>query len=207
MTDLEEAILVHRESLSLCPTPSHCPILLDGLGTGLVDRFGITGSMTDLEEAILIHRESLSLTPHPERFFPLNNLANAFLILSHFITLLQKRFGKTGSMSDLDEAILLYRESLSFRPTPHPSRFESLNRLACALYDRFGKTGLITDLEEAIPMLREALSLDPDANHRERPDVLNNLALSLEARIKKSDSQSDFETAASLRREILAMSE
>ena len=45
-------------------------------------------------------------------------------------------------MADLEEAILLHHESLSFRPTPHPERFISLYSLACMLrvWDRFGKT-------------------------------------------------------------------
>jgi hypothetical protein len=91
-------------------------------------------------KVIFLHRESLSLraTSHPYHSNSLHNLANA----------LQRHFGKTGSMTDLEEAILLYRESLSFRPTPHPDRFESLNNLACALFDRFEKTGSMTDLEK-----------------------------------------------------------
>ena len=72
MSDLEESILMQRESLSLCPIPHpKRSNVLNNLGNGLTERFIITGSMTDLEEAILIHRESLSLRPtsHPDRSF------------------------------------------------------------------------------------------------------------------------------------------
>ena len=83
MVNLEEAISMHCESLSLCPTPhpNHSSSL-DNLALGLVEHFSITGSMTGLEEAILIHCESLSLRPtsHPDRHFSLTNLACA---LSH----------------------------------------------------------------------------------------------------------------------------
>ena len=106
----------------------------------------------------------------------------------------------------LEEAILLHRESLSFRPTPHPDRFDSLRCLACALWDRFRTTGSMTDLEEAISMLREGLSLSYASTHPRRLWALENLADILETRFKKNGNQSDFEQAAALRQEILAMS-
>ena len=96
-------------------------------------------------------------------------------------------------MTDLEESILLYRESLSFCSTPHPY---PLYGLACALGDRFRKTGSMADLEEAISMLREILDLL----------VLKKLACFLKARFKENGSQSDFEEVTSLRQEILAMS-
>ena len=64
-------------------------------------------------------------------------------------------------MDSLEEAISLYRESLSLRPMSHPDRSISLSGLATALGDRFRKTGSMTDLEEAILMHRESLSLHP----------------------------------------------
>ena len=61
---------------------------------------------------------------------------------------LGNRFQKTGPMTDLEEAISLYRESLSLYPMSHPDRFISLRDLAAALNDRFRETGSINDLEE-----------------------------------------------------------
>ena len=52
-------------------------------------------------------------------------------------------------MTDLEEAILIYCESLSFRPTPHPLCSSSLNHLASALLHRFDQTGLMIDLQES----------------------------------------------------------
>jgi hypothetical protein len=48
---------------------------------------------------------------------------------------LGKLFGKTASMTDLEEDILLHRASLSFRSIFQPNRLESLNGLACALWE------------------------------------------------------------------------
>ena len=121
MTELEEAILIHRESLF----HSSGPLLFTRhLANALCDHFDRTGLMTDLQEAILLHRESLSLCPTSHTYYSrtLFNLA----------ILPQRHFRRTGSMADLEQAILLLRESLSFRPTSHP--------------DRFGKTGSMTDV-------------------------------------------------------------
>ena len=103
MVDLNEAISMDREALSLRPT-SHPdrPLSLNNLGLRLWDRFRRTGSMamTDLEEAISIHRESLSLcpTPHPQRSFSLVNLASALF----------DRFEQTDLMTDLEEVICCF---------------------------------------------------------------------------------------------------
>ena len=61
MVDLNEAISMDRETLSLRPAPHpDRASSLTNLGLGLWDRFQKAGSMADLEEAILMHRESLS---------------------------------------------------------------------------------------------------------------------------------------------------
>ena len=99
MADLNEAISMDRETLSLCPTPHpHRYFSLNCLGIQLWDRFRRTGSMADLEEAILVHRESLSLCPTPSHY-P--------ILLDGLGTGLVDRFGITGSMTDLEEAILI----------------------------------------------------------------------------------------------------
>jgi hypothetical protein len=66
MTDLNASL-----SLNSTRHPNHST--LNNLGSGLMERFTMTG----IEEAI--HRVSLSprLTSHPRRSFSLNNLANA----------------------------------------------------------------------------------------------------------------------------------
>ena len=79
----------------------------------------------------------------------LNNLATALL----------DRFGKAGSMSDLEEAIFMRRESLSLRPTPHPDHSQSLNNLALALEIRWKASGIQSDLSEATSLRQEALAM------------------------------------------------
>ena len=75
-------------------TSYHRSFSLNNLAAALSYRSQQTGSMADLKEAIFLHRESLSLRPtsHPYHSDSLYNLANV----------LQKYFGKTGSMSDLE---------------------------------------------------------------------------------------------------------
>ncbi|KAJ6550503.1 hypothetical protein B0H10DRAFT_1759458, partial [Mycena sp. CBHHK59/15] len=66
-TDLDEAILLHREALGL---PTAYPL------SGLRDRFEKQAHLTDLDEAIMWHHKALALqpAPHPSRARCLLNL-------------------------------------------------------------------------------------------------------------------------------------
>jgi len=127
----------------------------------------------DLQSAIsicqrLLHR-NLPIR-HPKRLEILNNLA----------CFLPTRFGQTGYVRDLDEAISLHRQALTFLPVLHPDRPGSLYNLANVLGTRFIETGVIADVNEAISLHREALALIPYP-HLERPQSLNNLAADLQS--------------------------
>ena len=62
-------------------------------------------------------------------------------------------------MEDLEEAIILCREALTFLPQDHQDYYTSLGNLALAVWTRFERAGRIEDLEEAIALYHDALTL------------------------------------------------
>ena len=84
-------------------------------------------------------------------------------------------------MQDLDEAIALDRETLSFLPEGHPDRSALLSNLALHLSSRYNQLGEMRDLNEAIVLDGEALGICPQG-HPERSRSLENLACHLRSR-------------------------
>jgi hypothetical protein len=70
-------------------------------------------------------------------------------MLNSLASVLWTRFGQTGQIEDIDEAIALHWEALRLRPAPHPNQYMSLNNLANILDTRFSQTGQIKDVDEA----------------------------------------------------------
>ncbi|ETW79619.1 hypothetical protein HETIRDRAFT_155806 [Heterobasidion irregulare TC 32-1] len=196
MQDLEEAIKLHREALSLRPSPhSDRFSSLFNLAFDLWSRFEQTGQLQDLEEAIDLDRQALALRPlgHSDRSTSLSNLAVD----------LRTRFKQTGQLQDLEEAIELVREALSLRPPGHSDRSSSLSNLSASLRSRFKRTGQLQDLEEAIELDHESLSLRPPGNS-DRSTSLNNLAMNFWTRFKQTGQLQDLEEAIELDREALS---
>jgi tetratricopeptide (TPR) repeat protein len=160
MTDLEEAILLHREALELRPSPHPCRShSLNNLGNALLDHYRGTDIMVDLEESISLHREALELRsfPHPDRSYSLYNLALS----------LQDMYEVTRVLSHLQEAITCYEGLLEFyHPVGHEDRVETLTGMADLLQMRFDRMGQVGDLSK-IALLRAeadqllALSTEP----------------------------------------------
>ena len=199
LDSLDQAIIVLRHGLELCPKDGSQCTCMSGLASALWYRFERTGSMVDLNEAILMDRETLSLCPipRPERSSALTNLGLR----------LWGRFQRTGSMADLEEATLMHRESLSLCracPTPHPNHSTSLINLGNGLMDLFSITGSVIDLEEAILIYRESLSLRPTP-HPDRHLSLNNLASALSDRFRLTGLMTDIQEAILLYRESLSL--
>ncbi|KAF8431491.1 CHAT domain-containing protein [Boletus edulis BED1] len=130
MADLDEAIVLGREALELCPQghPDRSTSLID-LGVCLSTRYKQLGEMADLDEAIVLGREALELCPqgHPDRSRSLNNLAGRLLT----------RYKQLGAMADLNEAIVLGRDAVDLCLPSHIDWSSSLNHLASAFYTRF----------------------------------------------------------------------
>ena len=94
--------------------------------------------------------ESLSFrpAPHPDRNNSLNGLASA----------LWDRFETKGSTTDLEEAVSMFRESLSLS-SPAAERLAVLSNLADILETRFKENGSQSDFDEATSLRQEILAM------------------------------------------------
>ena len=193
--DREEAIVLEREALDLCPQghPDRS-MSLNNLAIRLSDRYNQLGGMEDLDEAIVLAREAVDLCPqgHPDRSASLNNLA----------VYLSRRYKQLGIMEDLNEGIVLNRETLDLRPQGHPDRPASLHNHATHLSSRYQQLGDIEDLNEAIILDREALTLHPQGLAHP-PESLNNLAAHLSYRYQQLGAMEDLDEAIVLARQTL----
>ncbi|KAG1829970.1 CHAT domain-containing protein [Suillus variegatus] len=112
MSDLDEAIELHRAALLLRP-PGHSnrSSSLNNLAISLHNRFRQRGITSELDEAIELHRDALLLRSpgHSDRSWSLNNLA---LKPSRQIpaACLRDRCHQRGVQSELHEAFNLYSE-------------------------------------------------------------------------------------------------
>ncbi|KAJ2936539.1 hypothetical protein H1R20_g553, partial [Candolleomyces eurysporus] len=197
LTDMDEAIALHREALKLLPSPHlDSSNLLNNFGNALMDRHWLTGTMADLEEAISVYSEALNLQPlfHPFRSNSLENLGRVLL----------DRHEYTGSTTDLEEGISLLREALGPGPLPHPSRSFPLMTLGRALMIRHRLTKTKADLEEGISLLREAIKFRTFA-HPLRPESLYSLGTALVESHERTGTLADLEEAIALYREELEL--
>ena len=167
----------------------------EDLGYSYVTRFENTGIFDLLNHAIVVYRYALQLCPKD---------GSQCVCMSGLSCALWYRFGRTGSMVDLNDAILMDRETLSLRPTPHPDRSLSLTSLGLRLWDRYRRTGSMADLEESTLMHRESLSLRPTP-HPKHSTSLNNLGLGLMERFAMTGSMTDLEEAILIHRESLSL--
>ncbi|KAF2819267.1 hypothetical protein CC86DRAFT_307360 [Ophiobolus disseminans] len=110
ISDLEEAIRVHREAvepfLGISDHKGRAGRLCN-LGSLLGRRHKRLGETNDMEEAINVTREALRITPedNPERAMWLDNLG----------TLLSNKSALSGMLEDIEEAIVCYQSAL-FQP-------------------------------------------------------------------------------------------
>ncbi|KAF8580720.1 hypothetical protein K439DRAFT_1290809, partial [Ramaria rubella] len=116
---------------------------------------------------------------------------------------LQAQFKRTVHVSDLDEAVSLYRGVLALRPVPHRERFAALINLAVALHTRFRKTDQRLDIDEAVFLRREALVSQPA--YAERISALRHLAVALVIRFRSTDQPCDLDEAVALNQEALSL--
>ncbi|KAG0701481.1 hypothetical protein DFH29DRAFT_1069644 [Suillus ampliporus] len=139
-------------------------------------------SSADLSTRISARSVSSSLTgASPWPLSSISNLANSF----------HDRFGQQGPLSDLDEAIELYRAALALRPPGHSDRSTCLDNLAISLRARFEQQGALSDLDEAIELHRAALTPYPPG-HSLRSSSLDNLAIALQVRFERQSVSSDL---------------
>ena len=117
---------------------------------------------------------------------------------------LSTSYDQLGALGDLEQVIILQRESLELCPPGHPDRSSSLNNLATYLWTRYNQLSAVGDLEQAILLHREALELRPPG-HSDRSSSLNNLATCLWAHYNQLGAVGDLEQAIILDREALEL--
>ncbi|KAJ3526435.1 hypothetical protein NMY22_g10166 [Coprinellus aureogranulatus] len=107
----DQAVKAHRNALEAVGSPGGTDQgeLLFSLGTALGNRYGRFGNHQDLSEAITVHRGALALRPpgHPDRAGSLFILGNAL--------------SRTGSVSDLQESVILSSEAIKLSQQDPPS--------------------------------------------------------------------------------------
>ncbi|KAJ7108260.1 CHAT domain-containing protein [Mycena epipterygia] len=195
--DIDQAVQLHREALTLLARHPDRSTSLNNLDSVIVERFKQRGDPADIDEAVQLGREALASrpAPHPDRSSSLTNLAYS----------IHHRFEQRGDPMDINEAVELHREALALRPAVDPDRSNSLNDLANSIHKRFQRWGDPLDSDEAIQLHREALALRP-APHPERASSLNNLAASVHGRFQHQGDPADIDEAIQLHREALALS-
>jgi hypothetical protein len=144
-----------------------------------LESFNNNGGVDKLDEAIF-HSDP----NHPRRSLLLNRLGIA----------LQARFGQSGHITDLDQAILHHQDALALHPPGHSGRSISLNNLARVLHTRFKQSGNRADLDQAILYHQDTLALCPPG-HSDHSMSLSNLANALHTCFKQSGNRADLDQA------------
>ncbi|KAI0917787.1 hypothetical protein AcV7_007105 [Taiwanofungus camphoratus] len=203
---LDRSVQLYRDAVRLQVRPDLRQYAsLNGLAAALVTRFLFSAHLPDLDESIVLYRRLLEVLSSSLRLFPLLSLAAALLmrfatssdkqdlrdagsLISEFSkasedrsTLLRRAracFLHCDQPDQLDEAISLYREAVTFLPVRHPDRPSLLNDLAMALSSRFSDNRQPSDLEDAVKLYQEALRHYPTF-HRSYANISENLAVDL----------------------------
>jgi CHAT domain-containing protein len=107
---------------------------------------------------------------------------------------LQARFGRTGSIDDLNQAITAGQQAVDITPPDHPNLPGLLSNFGIALRARFERTGSLDDLNQAITTGQQAVDTTPP-DHPDRPMLLSNLGTALQARFVRIGSLDDLNQA------------
>jgi len=116
----------------------------------------------------------------------LNNLGSSY----------RCRFGRTGELSDISEAISLQQQAVQLTPNGHADIPPYLNNLGHSYGCRFRRTGELSDIEEAISAQQRAVQLTPNG-HAHMPARLNNLGTLYLRRFERTGELSDISEAIS----------
>lgn len=161
--------------------------MLTGACSGWLTVYQLTGDPSAVDHAVRLGEESFAGPLRPTRAEPATNLGIA----------LRLRFDHAGDPADLERAIELLEEGLSYTPPDHVDLAVRLNNLGIALGTRFDHSGHRRDLDLAITTLRQAGdALGP--HRRERPGFLGDLAYFHWVRFERTGDRTDLEAAAEL---------
>ena len=88
--------------------------------------------------------------------------------------MLFRRYEQTGSLQDLEAAIVHAEAAVEATPEDHPDKAAMLNNLGNMLIRRYERTGNLQDLEAAIVHAEAAVEATPE-DHPDKAAMLNNL--------------------------------
>ena len=129
----------------------------------------------------------------PSRAIYASNLGSALLT----------RYVRTGTLTDLDEAVAVLQQALAAVPANHPDRAATLSNLAGALRNRFERKGTAGDLDDAIASLQQAVAALPIGDRR-RAIFASNLGGALQVRLEQLGAPADLDEAVRIGREAVA---
>ncbi|KAI1144745.1 hypothetical protein F4825DRAFT_476361 [Nemania diffusa] len=213
--DLECAVSHAREAINKTPEGSHpTASRLSNLSKILSIKYERTSSWDTLKEAIDLGRKSVDLTPRgyvgpvdkkvkivtsqkqeelATRSYYHPDLASR---LSNLSSLLFRKHMRTGTVEDLDEAVLQLRRGLKLIPLTHADYATMLNNLGSLLLTRYGKLKTKKDLEDAVRAGEEAILKSRE--HHSNPNIsgrLINMSHLIFARYLAKRESQDLEKA------------
>lgn len=189
---LEQTIEVINTAIEAMPSDHpHLHPLLNNLGTRLLKRFLLTGSMKDLNRAVEVAELAIAAIPPHLRPVALLNLGSQ----------LGARFDLSGSWEDLENGIKATEEALVGITEEHTSRWKILSNLAHQLSRRFERTSSEEDLNRAVETSELALKA---ARGQDVVTCLIHLGTSLNRRFQHAGVISDIDRAIQVTEEAVA---
>uniref|UniRef100_L2FQ71 TPR domain-containing protein n=1 Tax=Colletotrichum fructicola (strain Nara gc5) TaxID=1213859 RepID=L2FQ71_COLFN len=154
LDDLNLAIDVAREALEIIPrdVPERLSVL-SNLGALLGKRYSQTLDAGGLDEAIGFAREAHDAFAGPH--IRINDKISRIIVLHD---LLDKKYSRSGAISDLETVILAAKEAIKIIPKGHEQRPELLDALSHHLDHKYFYTRTTDDLHGCIQFTREALA-------------------------------------------------
>lgn len=195
--DLNLGIQYVTEAISVLPERhallSDC---FSTLSTGLNARFQLTNCRDDLNGAIEAGRKAIELIPNTMHDVQQSGIMNDFGLV------LQARYLLTGSLEDLDEAIVFKQRAVMLALKNHPSEALFKSNLGNSLRERFCRTGSVEDLDNAVQILESAVQQTP-FNCSERSMYLGTLSSALRARYSRRGDIADLNKAVQIKEEAV----
>ncbi|KAI8251314.1 putative 30S ribosomal protein S17-like protein [Colletotrichum sp. SAR11_239] len=154
LNDLNLAIDAARKALEIIPrdVPERLSVL-SNLGALLGKRYSQTLDAGELDEAIGFAREAHDAFAGPH--IRINDRISRIIVLHD---LLDKKYSRTGAMSDLETVILAAKKAVKITPKGHEQRPELLDTVSHHLDHKYFYTRTTDDLRGCIQFTREALA-------------------------------------------------
>lgn len=192
LEDVESAIAILRQVLELDYEGIQTRF---GLGTALNSRYERLGKVNDIAEAVgfLRYCKEFSRADDEERTTILMTLSRA----------LRNKFGRTGEIGDLEDAISYGQESFDCA-TDDSERIAALYSLAHAYQARFRRFGEIDDIGHQISSLERAIELAPDDDF-DKGTYLSSLSVVLKQRFERLGDQRDLHRAIDTLRDAISL--